>query len=126
MTIQNNAKLYALREAITEAIKEGNLEKKMDVFKLQAVEVGLEEQGLNTLVEELKNQTNKQNNVGQIVSKKKRLLSIICFVCVIAEWVIGLLINFSWTTIIWLLVANVLTVLLIVFCVAYLINRKIS
>lgn len=126
MTIQNNAKLYALREAITEAIKEGNLEKKMDVFKLQAVEVGLEEQGLNTLVEELKNQTNKQNNVRQIVSKKKRLLSIICFVCVIAEWVIGLLINFSWTTIIWLLVANVLTVLLIVFCVAYLINRKIS
>ena len=126
MTIQNNAKLYALREAITKAIKEGNLEKKMDVFKLQAVEVGLEEQELNTLVEELKNQTNKQNNVGQIVSKKRKLLSIICFVCVLAEWVIGLLINFSWATVIWLLVANVLTVLLIVFCVAYLINRKIS
>lgn len=181
MSVQTNAKLYALRETIANAIKDGNLEKKMDVIKLQAAELGLEEKTINQLISEQREIVNKQNSIIQIIRKKKTLLWIVCLAVVIIEWIIGLSITlpsksnegisnngiaitvvdeknaldkslssesaiteftenkddvnlknvsdssnsyFSFMTIIWLLIINVVSLLIIVFCLAYFLNRK--
>ena len=127
MSVQTNAKLFALRETIKQAMKDGELEKKMDVLKLQAVELGLDEKDLNNLIEEQKKQSINQKKVLQIVQEKKILLISLCLIAVVLEWVIGLWIaKFSFGTIIWLLIVNVLTMLMIVFGLAYIFNKKIK
>lgn len=143
MSAQTNAKLFALRETIANAIKDGSLKKKMDVLQLQAAELGLEEQALNNLIAEQKKMLNKQNTIIQIVQGKRILLSALCLIAVAIEWGIGLWIalppqaeeavnesvaesSFSFSTVIWLLLANLLTILLIVFVIAYILNKKVK
>lgn len=186
MSMETNAKLFALRETIAMAIKDGNLESKMDVLKLQAVELGVDEKALNDLIEGQKKQVQKQNKVLQIVKEKKGLLWTICLVVVIIEWAIGLSIaipsnkvnednntvvqeivegnlamdtiaydsinidnseitnvktiesqetenvvdassqSFSFSSIIWILLVNLLTILVIIFGLAYVLNKKVK
>ena len=126
MSMETNAKLLALRETIAKAIKDGNLEKKMDVLKLQAVELELDEPALHKLIEEQKLQVLKQGKTLQIVREKKTLISIICLVIIAVEWLIGLLCSVSFTTITILLIINLLTIIAVLFSVAFWANKKLK
>lgn len=141
--METNAKIFALRETITNAIKDDCLEKRLDVLKLQAEEIGIGESALKKMIDEQRSQVNKQNKVLQIVQGKKSLFSTLCLIAVAIEWGIGLWIalspktvevvnenvvksSFHFSTIIWLLLANVLTILIIVFVVAYILNKRVK
>lgn len=122
--METNEKFLAFREAIKKAIKEGNLQSKMDVLKLQAVELGINQEVLHAMIEEEKADAAKQNKMSDIIAKNKSMIIGICIAAVVIEWIIGLRGNVSFLSIIGLLVVNVITLLAIVFGFAYYLSKK--
>ena len=124
MSIETNAKYLALCESISKAIISGDLEKKLDVLKLQAGELGIEGSDFDALVEQQKKSVDKLQKDQKTISKHKGLLIIICLVAIAIEWVIGVRGGISLWTVIWLLFINLLTTMVIIFGVSYFINKK--
>ena len=124
MSIKNNAKLFALQEAVSEAIKDGSLEKKTDVLRLQAGELGIDESGFNELVKQQRDEISRTDRQMKKLSPKKPILYIVCAVLIAVEWTIGLRGDVTFWTIFWLLLINIVTLLVVVFVTSYLLNRK--
>ena len=124
MSIKNNAKLFALQEAVSEAIKDGSLEKKTDVLRLQAGELGIDESGFNELVKQQRDEISRTDRQMKKLSPKKPILYIVCAVLIVVEWIIGLRGDVTFWTIFWLLLINIVTLLVVVFVTSYLLNRK--
>lgn len=124
MSIKNNAKLFALQEAVSEAIKDGSLEKKTDVLRLQAGELGIDESGFNELVKQQRDEISRTDRQMKRLSPKKPILYIVCAVLIVVEWIIGLRGDVTFWTIFWLLLINIVTLLVVVFVTSYLLNRK--
>ena len=127
MSTVTNLKLFAIREAISKAIKENALEARMDVIKLQAAEIGLDEKSLEDLILEQKRSSEKQNKIQQVVSKNKIKYGVIGFAAVALEWIIGVSLGpLSLSKVLWLLALNLITTLLIVLVLSYRLNKKIQ
>ena len=127
MSTVTNLKLFAIREAISKAIKENALEARMDVIKLQAAEIGLDEKSLEDLILEQKWSSEKQNKIQQVVSKNKIKYGVIGFAAVALEWIIGVSLGpLSLSKVLWLLALNLITTLLIVLVLSYRLNKKIQ
>ena len=114
----------AFRESISNAIEAGSLEQRMDTFKLRAVELGLGQHQLESMIEEVKLKIAKAEKDRKRLSRNKNLLYAICAVAVIIEWVFGLRGDVSFWTVIDLIVANLITLVVIVFVISYLLNIK--
>ena len=127
MSTVTNLKLFAIREAISKAIKENALEARMDVIKLQAAEIGLDEKSLEDLILAQKWSSEKQNKIQQVVSKNKIKYGVIGFAAVALEWIIGVSLGpLSLSKVLWLLALNLITTLLIVLVLSYRLNKKIQ
>lgn len=98
----------------------------MDIINLQAAELGLDVQDVNNLIDEQRQVVGKQKKVAAIVGPHKTLLTIVCVIAVLVEWLIGARGGISFSTVIWLLLINILTILVIVFGVAFFVNKKIK
>ena len=127
MSMENKAKLVALRESIKNAIENGNLVEKMDVLKLQAADLGLNENNLNELIDEVNRQNDTNIKVASVANNNKTLLTCIIVGIVVVEWILGLVIsNVSLATIIWILVVNVITIVLVLVLISIIVNKKIK
>ncbi len=127
MSMENNAKLFALRETIKQAIKDGNLVEKMDVIKLQSIELGLEDLELNELIKEIKKEQEKHEEVSGIAQANKKLLVGVSAALVIVEWVLGLIIaKLSLAVVLWLLLANIVTIFIVVIATSIIINKNLK
>ncbi len=127
MSMESNAKVYSLQQHIQGYIKEGTLSEKMDVLRLQAAELGLDDQHLRELITEAQAIVQKEQQVATIGQRNKTLISVTCIAVVVIEWILGLMMGgFSLGKIIGLLVINILSILIVVFAISALINKKIQ
>ena len=124
MSIKVNAKINNLCEAVEKSIQEGRLEREMDILRLQAAELGLSDEDLNKIIDEKKDQVKKNIKEMQIVNSNKKYILAICAGLILVEWIIGLWAGLSFFSVIIILLINLLTIAVIVFGVAYLLNRK--
>ncbi len=124
MSVKNNAKYLTLCEAVLRAIKDGKLAERLDVLKLQAAELGIEGQDFDTLIEEQKQAAEKGAKDVKAIGKHKTLIYTICLAAIVAEWVIGVRGGISLGTVIWLLLANLITSLVVIFGVSFILNKK--
>lgn len=124
MSIKNNAKYLTLCEAVSSALKEGKLADRLDVLKLQAAELGIEGQDFDALVEQQKQTVEKEAKDVKAIGKHKTLIFTVCLAAIVLEWIFGIRGGVSLWTVVWLLLANVLTVVVIAFAVSFMLNKK--
>jgi len=124
-TITENAKLIALEEAIKEAIKNGNLDSKMDLFNLQAADIGLSADDLQELISKCRRNAQDSEKVVALLAPHKRLITLAMGGLLILEWVIAFIVGIKGIgTILWVLFINLLSAFVLVFLIACIVRRK--
>ena len=119
----NKKKLYILQEDIYEAIVNGELNDKMNVFKLKAAEIQLTDEDLNEIIQSCMKRFSRQKKFLPIISKYKTAICACILIIFALEWYFG--IKSSWG-LIWIIIANFVSALIVVLLVATVISRKIK
>lgn len=119
---KNNIRIIAFEEEILKAIQEGNLESKLSSLRLKAVEIGVSQEDLATLIKQCQKRHERSQGATNIIFANKTLI----FTCIIALWAIewygGMKAEWS---IILILFTNFVSALAVTFLVAALIRKKI-
>jgi len=125
-TIKDNAKLLALKNEIASAIEAGKLDAKMDILRLMAADIDLNEKDLEDVINDVKSANQEKENLTKLVASKKKWIRYSSIALVAVEWILAFAIagKLSFWEVMLLILINIISVLIDVFVISIIIKRK--
>ena len=123
--ILSGEKFEALKRTVTEGVKNGILESKMDVIKMQMTELELDASDLQALINKCAN----ENKINNAIRNRSHAITATIIILIVLEWTIRLIFNnsegFSFIGVLGLILLNIVTAVVIVFVFSYYINTSL-
>jgi len=114
-------KVNVLSEKIRDSIKNGSLNNNLNLYRLEAAEIGLEDDDFEKLVEGAKNATVENEKSKKIMEKNKIWFYIIMVALIIAEWIF-LPIGIGWKILLSLI--TIVLVIIVMSVIIVIIKKK--
>lgn len=86
--VLDNAKIIALKEEVKNAIINNELDSKISVLRMKALDYGMSVEDFDALVEHQKESVKELKNSTNIVNKHKHLIWIGALLLIIIEWIL--------------------------------------